>query len=85
MLSTYGLEGPAENLRRLIERRPQLQQMVCYGSGYPSWDTQWPKESESLFPAEWHADVFQGNADRWFRWQPDDRRPVDAAREMIQA
>jgi predicted TIM-barrel fold metal-dependent hydrolase len=69
MLSSYGIERASDNIRRLVERRPQLQHMVCYGSGYPSWDTQWPEELEQLFPAEWHADVFSDNADRWFRWQ----------------
>jgi uncharacterized protein len=85
-ISTYGLErGSPEALQRLVERKPHLRQLVCYGSGYPSWDTVWPEDIEQLFPADWREDVFHGNAEQWFRWHPADQQPTAAAVEASPA
>jgi uncharacterized protein len=68
-ISAYGLErGAPDVLGRLCESKPHLRELVCYASGYPSWDTVWPEEIETLFPAEWREDILHGNAEQWFRW-----------------
>lgn len=68
-ISSYGMERTTPDaLGRLFEGNPELRQLIVYGSGYPSWDTSWPEEVESLFPADWHQDVLHDNAAGWFRW-----------------
>lgn len=80
-ISTYGMEvGAPESVRRLFEQRPHLRGLLCYGSGYPSWDTIWPETVEQFLPAEWRGDVFHDNAAAWFRWESGDQQPLLAAR-----
>ena len=52
-----------DTVRRLFDQRPHLRNLVCYGSGYPSWDTIWPETVEELAPADWHADLLHNNAE----------------------
>ena len=47
-ISTYGIERSAA-LPRLIEATPGLDELLCYGSGFPSWDTLGPDEAAELF------------------------------------
>jgi uncharacterized protein len=68
-ISTYGMESRTpDTLRRLTELKPHLRQLVCFGSGYPSWDSLGPDDVRALLPIEWHDDVMHNNADGWFRW-----------------
>ena len=68
-VSTYGIErGRPESLTNFVSIHPELRELICYGSGFPSWDTTGIAEAESLFPDSWHASVFADNAERWFRW-----------------
>ena len=72
-ISTFGMEtGSPETLRRLLELKPHLRDLLCFGSGYPSWDSVTPDQVRELLPADWHEDVMQGNAERWFRWNGPD-------------
>ena len=81
-IGLYGLElGSPDTLRRLFEHKPHLRELLCYGSGYPSWDTAWPAKVKDVVPAEWHGDVFHVNAERWFRWPPREHEPAVVASE----
>jgi len=69
-ISTYGIEDGAdpEFLGRLIAMTPGLERILCYGSGYPAWDTCGADTVRALVPEAWHARVFDENAREWFRW-----------------
>jgi predicted TIM-barrel fold metal-dependent hydrolase len=69
-VSTYGLEGghSAERLRRHMEATGRSAGLLCYGSGYPSWDTTEREDVESIFPSTWHEQIMTANAAAWFRW-----------------
>jgi predicted TIM-barrel fold metal-dependent hydrolase len=70
-VSTYGIErGAPEALARLFEGHPGLRDVLCHGSGYPSWDTNGADDLRELLPTEWHEAVLRGNAEAWFRWVP---------------
>ena len=70
-ICTYGLErGCPDMLTGLMAANPELRELLCYGSGYPSWDTSPISELEALLPEDWQAPVLSGNAERWFRWSP---------------
>jgi uncharacterized protein len=72
---TYGLEH-SRVLERLVELNSGFQDLLCYGSGYPSWDTDTVGAVQELFPEEWRRKILFENADSWLRWGP--RRPDDA-------
>ena len=68
-ISFYGMEsGSPETLARLLALKPHLRKLICFGSGYPSWDSLRPADVEEMFPGDWMQDVMHGNADAWFRW-----------------
>jgi predicted TIM-barrel fold metal-dependent hydrolase len=71
-VGTYGFERRegAEMLSRIAEFRPELADLVCFGSGYPAWDTVTPQGVIKPFPPEWHDRVLHDNAAQWFRWAP---------------
>ena len=63
-ISTYPLDRPAEaeRLATLVRAYPSLQRMLCFASGYPSWDSELPDEVAARLPGEWLPEVFRGNA-----------------------
>jgi predicted TIM-barrel fold metal-dependent hydrolase len=68
-VSTYGIErGAPEALDRLFSTHPSLETYLCYGSGYPSWDTTTPDELMEVVPESWRSSVLHDNAASWFRW-----------------
>lgn len=68
-ISSYGIEsGSPDILRRLVDAKPHLRELICFGSGYPSWDSLDPGEVEQLIPPDWREDVMNNNAAAWFRW-----------------
>jgi predicted TIM-barrel fold metal-dependent hydrolase len=69
-VSTYGIErdAGADVVRRIAETYPDFEQLLCYGSGYPAWDTALADDVTRLFPAEWHDRLLFENAAEWFRW-----------------
>ena len=71
-VGTHGLErhAGAEMVARIAEFRPDLADLVCYGSGYPAWDTVSPQAVTATFPLDWHDRVLHDNAEQWFRWAP---------------
>jgi uncharacterized protein len=74
-VSTYGIERGAKMLPALLDANPALEDVLCYGSGYPSFDTSTPSEVAELVPEGWHEKVFFRNADDLLRRQPVDVRP----------
>jgi predicted TIM-barrel fold metal-dependent hydrolase len=44
-----------------------IEDMICYSSDYPHWDTDAGTFIEAIFPKEWHDKVFHGNARRVLR------------------
>jgi predicted TIM-barrel fold metal-dependent hydrolase len=69
-LATYPLDSPAEpeRLVRLLRAFPGIDDLLVYGSGYPSWDTDWHETVEERLPPEWHQKIFHDNAQAFFRW-----------------
>ncbi len=69
-VSTYGLERGArpQMLRGWIDLMPDLEDLLVYGSGFPSWDTASPAEVRDVLPEGWHAKVLSENAAGWLRW-----------------
>jgi uncharacterized protein len=61
---THPLDRPADPgaLVRLIEAFPGLEQRFVFGSGYPSWDTEWPAEVAELLPGISSAGLFGATA-----------------------
>ena len=47
---------------------PDLEDLLVYGSGFPSWDMATPAEMRDALPAGWHAKVLAENAAGWLRW-----------------
>lgn len=69
-VSTYGLElGGRGMLQRFLAVHPELSELLVYGSGYPSWDTDPISDIENTFPVDWHDAILGNNAQSWFRWQ----------------
>jgi predicted TIM-barrel fold metal-dependent hydrolase len=77
-VGTYGLErhGGARVVARMAELRPDFADLICYGSGYPVWDTVSPETVAATFPPDWQDRVLHDNAEHWFRWTPS---PVASA------
>jgi uncharacterized protein len=69
-VGTYGLERHAggEMAARIAALRPDFADLVCYGSGYPAWDTVSPQAAAATFPSSWQDRVLRENAEQWFRW-----------------
>jgi predicted TIM-barrel fold metal-dependent hydrolase len=45
-----------------------MQDMLCFASGYPSWDSDQPADITERLPAAWHDSVMSSNANQVFRW-----------------
>ncbi len=69
-ISTYGLEAASRpgTIEKLVSAFPPFAELVCFGSGYPSWDTTSLADVARVFPADWQNGILAGNADEWFRW-----------------
>ena len=58
----------AERVVRALEAFGGFDKLMCFASGYPSWDSDAVDDIASRIPAAWHDAVFEGNAREWFRW-----------------
>jgi uncharacterized protein len=69
-VGTYGLErlAGADIVRKMAETRTEFADLLCYGSGYPAWDTVTTQAVRETFPADWHDRVLHDNAAEWFAW-----------------
>jgi uncharacterized protein len=75
---TYPLhiDGEGGKVARLLGSLAGVEDLLCYGSGYPSWDCESPAEVAKGLPTEWAARVFFENADGFFRWAPTSLQPL---------
>jgi predicted TIM-barrel fold metal-dependent hydrolase len=80
-ISTYPLDSPDQPARlvRLLRAYPGIEDLLVFGSGYPSWDTDWPDSVAERLPDEWHAKIFHDNALDFFRQGVPDAVAVSAA------
>ncbi len=62
-----------ERLAAYLALDPGLADVICYGSGYPDWDSLTPGELLARLPAAWHAKVAHANARAFFRWEATGR------------
>lgn len=69
-LTTYPLDvAPRpEQVARLLAAYRGMEDILVYGSGYPSWDTDTPASVAERIPSEWQRKVFRDNAIELFRW-----------------
>ncbi|MCW3019040.1 MAG: amidohydrolase [Solirubrobacterales bacterium] len=67
-VGSHPLDRPADPqaLVRLLRAFPGVEDLLVYGSGYPSWDVDWPEDVHALLPAEWSARLLHQNAARAF-------------------
>ena len=68
--STYPFDPDASAAARtrLLRATKGIDDMLCFGSGYPNWDADAPQSIAALLPDRWADKVFFHNSDRLFRW-----------------
>ncbi|MBO0687316.1 MAG: amidohydrolase, partial [Candidatus Dormibacteraeota bacterium] len=86
-VSTWPLERPAGpegagRLVRLLEAFGGAEELLCFASGHPHWNTDSVADVAARLPAAWHARVFHDNAAEWFRWSRAARPPRRPAVEV---
>jgi uncharacterized protein len=69
-LTTYALDavGSRQSWSKVFSAFPGLDEMVCYASGYPYWDTDTVASVASALPESLHEAVFHDNPEKFFRW-----------------
>jgi uncharacterized protein len=80
-ISTYALDSiksPA-TWSTIFASVPRLDEMICYASGYPNWDTNTVAEVAETLPAAVHERVFHANANELFRWSEVSRPKTSQA------
>jgi uncharacterized protein len=45
-----------------------LDRVLCYGGGYPRWDSDSSEDAAACFPTEWRGAILRDNALALFRW-----------------
>ena len=60
---------------------PGLESILCYASGYPSWDTAVPDDVRAALPEAWHDKVLVENALGLFRSDRGAGEQAQASRE----
>jgi uncharacterized protein len=73
-------KGPSPaTLLRLFGSFGGAEDLLCFSSGYPNWDSDTFEDVRSWLPVEWHHKVFHDNAAATFRWErADSTRAADA-------
>jgi predicted TIM-barrel fold metal-dependent hydrolase len=69
-VSTYPLDrtDTPERLARYLKLQPEIENILCYASGYPNWDRDTVADIEAWVPREWLPKVLWQNAEDLFRW-----------------
>ena len=57
-----------ERLADYLGAQDGLEDVICYASGYPSWDSDRLQDVEQWLPAAWLPKVVEANAEAFFRW-----------------
>jgi predicted TIM-barrel fold metal-dependent hydrolase len=75
-MSTYPLDGvpTREAWSTVLGALPGLEDMICYASGYPNWDTDDASEVAAALPVAIHDKLFRGNSEAFFRWSGKPRQ-----------
>ena len=60
---------------RLLQAFGGAEDLLCFASGYPHWNSDSAASVAERLPASWHAKVFHDNARSWFRWPGASRAP----------
>jgi predicted TIM-barrel fold metal-dependent hydrolase len=45
------------------------EELLCFASDYPHWDTDDPTYIAGRLPEKWHQKIFHDNAARFFGWK----------------
>lgn len=71
-VATYPLDAPRDpaSLRALLESFGGLEDVLCYGSGYPDRECNTPPDVMNALPEAWRSKVMHENARRVFRLPP---------------
>jgi predicted TIM-barrel fold metal-dependent hydrolase len=71
-VATHPLDrsDPPERMLAYLEATPELASVLCYASGYPSWDADDPAGTAGRLPRAWRRRVLQLNGGALFRWSP---------------
>jgi len=64
-----------EKLTKLLQTFRGVENLLCFSSGYPRWDTDRADDVASWLPANWHRQVFYDNPVEAFRWPTDEVEP----------
>lgn len=69
-IGTYPIDRFKEphKLQDYLRAEPVLEDVLCYASGYPTWDCDSPADVDQLLPAEWRDKIVTTNAAEAFRW-----------------
>jgi predicted TIM-barrel fold metal-dependent hydrolase len=69
-VGTYPLDRPHSpaQFAKYLGTHPGLEDVVCYASGYPNWDTDTVADIEEWLPEAWIPKVLHENSDKAFRW-----------------
>jgi predicted TIM-barrel fold metal-dependent hydrolase len=66
----------AEQFAQLLETYDGIDDVLCFASGYPRWDTDDPASVAGYFPEASRAKVLRDNALALFRWPTSSRASV---------
>jgi predicted TIM-barrel fold metal-dependent hydrolase len=69
-ITTYSLARSAFTppMVRALNTEPWIADVLCFASGYPSWDSNDPTRVGASLPIEWRERVMFKNALEFFRW-----------------
>jgi predicted TIM-barrel fold metal-dependent hydrolase len=57
-----------DQLVNLLDAVEGIEDMLCFASDYPHWDTDDPTFAARLLPDRWHAKLFYNNAAKLYGW-----------------
>ena len=69
-ITTYPLDSPPhpEQLIKLLQAFPVLEDMLCFASGYPAREGDDPHAIQDRLPASWLPKIFRDNARDLYGW-----------------
>jgi predicted TIM-barrel fold metal-dependent hydrolase len=57
-----------EQIQRLLRAYAGMEELLCYTSGFPRWNSDTVSDTARVIPEAWHSKIFFGNANALFRW-----------------
>ncbi|MQA09568.1 MAG: amidohydrolase family protein [Pseudonocardiaceae bacterium] len=89
-VATWPFDRPAESdgaerVVRALDAFGGTEDLLCFASGYPHWNTDTVADIADRLPDSWHRKVFHDNARDWFRWPDRERvRPSAPGSEGVE-